>query len=113
LVAASDANAFFVLKELYPKFGIKDNSIDELHSDHSYETRLFQLYDGTLMLAGNTELIWHRKPIDTKKLQVLSPRERRYPARISPDSATRSLKYHARKLPIYRALQRLRKLLLP
>ena len=79
LVAANEVNAFFVLKELLQKFGIADNSIDALHTDHRYETALFQLYDGTLKIAGNTRLLWHNLPIEEKKLQVLSRHKRVYP----------------------------------
>lgn len=109
LVAANEINAFFVLKELYPSFGIADNSIDALHTDHRYETRLFQLYDGTLRISGFDRLLWHNRPIDVEKLQVLPPRKRVYPAMISPNPVVRVLKYMARKLPFYRFVQKLRK----
>ncbi len=109
LVAANEVNAFFVLQELFPKFGIADNSIDALHTDHRYETKLFQLYDGTLRLAGNTRLLWHNLPIDEEKLQTLSVRERKYPARISESSMVRKLKYWARTLPFYPFIQKIRK----
>lgn len=108
LIAVNAGNAFFVQKELFPKFGIEDNSIPALHTDHSYETQIFQLYDGTLMLAGNTDLIWHRQPIDQERLQVLPKHKRVYPARISPDARFRSLKYYVRKQPWYAFAQRLR-----
>lgn len=109
LVAANEINAFFVLKELFPKFHITNNSIDTLHTDRQYETKLFQLYDGTLKIAGNTKLIWHNLPIDEEKLQVLSKRKRIYPAMISPNPIVRMMKYAARKLPFYKLVQRLRK----
>ncbi|HEX8994335.1 MAG TPA: hypothetical protein VF803_03725 [Candidatus Paceibacterota bacterium] len=108
LVAANSVNAFFVLSELFPKFDIADNSIDVIHTDHRFETKLFQLYDGTLKITGNTKLIWHKLPIDENKLQVLSPRKRIYPAMISPNPLVRAFKYTARKLPIYAAVQRFR-----
>lgn len=110
LVAANEVNAFFVLKELFPKFGIADNSIDALHTDHRYETKLFQLYDGTLRISGYDRLMWHNLPLDAEKLQVLPPRKRRYPARIDADSGVRTLKYWVRKLPFYPLLQRVRAL---
>lgn len=109
LIAANETNAFFVEKDLFPKFGIADNSIDALHTDTRFETKLFQLYDGTLKIAGQKELIWHRLPIDEEKLQVLPRARRVYPARISPSNATRSLKYLARRLPFYRWVQKIRK----
>jgi hypothetical protein len=108
LVAANESNAFFVLKELFPKFGIADNSIDTLHTDHQYETKLFQLYDGTLCISGCDRLIWHRKPIDTEKLQVLPLYARRYPAHIDESGGLRAFKYWVRKFPLYPLLQRIR-----
>lgn len=112
LVAANEANAFFVLKELFPRFSIEDNSIDALHTDTSYQTQLYQLYDGTLRIAGNTRLIWHNLPIDIEKLQVLSYHARRYPARIDADTSVRKMKYYFRKLPFYSVFIRLRRWLL-
>lgn len=112
-VAVNEGNAFFVLKELFPKFGIVDNSIDALHADHHFETKLFQLYDGTLCISGYDRLIWHNVPIDVEKLQVLPSSARRYPARIDENSAMRSLKYWMRKLPVYALLQRIRSLFRP
>ena len=111
LIATTETNAFFVLKELFPRFGIVDNSLDALHTDHHYETKLFQLYDGTLVLAGNDELLWHRVKIDQSKLQVLPKWERIYPASISTRPSIRRLKYLVRKLPFYHFVQKLRKIL--
>lgn len=110
LVATNSVNAFFVQSELFPRFGIADNSLSALHTDRSYETTLFQLYDGTLKVAGRKELIWHKRPLLEAELQVLSVRRRKYPARISPDSFVRELKYEVRRWPIYPFVQRMRKL---
>ncbi len=110
LVAANEINAFFVLKELFPKFGVVDNSIDALHTDHQYETKLFQLYDGTLCISGYDRLLWHNLPLDVEKLQVLPRRSRRYPAHIDESSSLRRFKYWVRKFPMYPWLQRVRKL---
>lgn len=109
LVAANETNAFFILKELFSKFIIADNSIDALHTNHQYETKLFQLYDGTLKIAGNTRLLWHHLPIDEEKLQTLSVDKRKYPARISESGMVRTLKYWVRTLPFYSFVQKLRK----
>jgi len=111
LIATNETNAFFLLKELFPKFGIADNSIDALHTDHRFETKLFQLYDGTLKIAGNTKLLWHNLPIDEEKLQTLSIHKRKYPARISESGVIRMLKYWARTLPFYPLVQKARKAL--
>ena len=109
LVATNLTNAFFVLDELYPKFNMSDNAIDVLRTDHSLETKLFQLYDGTLCIAGNTKLVWPQRAIDVDKLQVLPRRARKYPAKIPADASTRWLKYMVRKLPVYPALLRIKR----
>jgi hypothetical protein len=111
LVATSEANAFFVLSELFSQFGISDNSIDALHTDHQYETKLYQLYDGTLRISGYDRLLWHNLPLDAEKLQVLPLGARRYPAHIDESGRMRTFKYWVRKLPIYSVVQRVRRLL--
>jgi hypothetical protein len=109
LVATTATNAFFVRRELYPKLGIADNSLAALHSDTRYQTKLYQLYDGTLKIAGYDRLFWHRVPIDLEALQVLPRNKRVYPARIPESSAVRSFKAWARRSPLYALVQKLRK----
>ena len=109
LIAANVTNAFFVQRELFSKFGISDNSPDALHSDTSFQTHLIQLYDGTIMISGYDKLMFRNTPIDVRKLQVLSARERKYPARVSGNAFVRKLKYIARTLPIYSLVQKIRK----
>ncbi len=108
LVTTNEVNAFFVLKELFPKFGIADNSIDALHPHHQYETKLFQLYDGTLCLSGYKKLMWHNIPISEKKIQVLPRRKRYYPAKINDNENVRRFKYWFRKFPLYPLIQKVR-----
>ena len=84
LIAATDLNAFFVKKEYFNLFGIHDNSIRSIRLDSDYETHLFQLYDGTLVLAGNKRLLWHGRCIDQNKIQVLPKILRKYPDKLSP-----------------------------
>ncbi len=79
LVCVVGGNAMFVVAEEFPKFGITDNSIDAMHAPEVTESRLFQLYDGTLVLAGCQHLVWHSIPIDQEQIQVLPPHQRRYP----------------------------------
>lgn len=112
LVAANETNAFFVEHSLYPKFGITDNSIDALHTDTTYQTSLYQLYDGTLKIAGYDRFMWHNLPIDEARLQALPRSRRHYPARIASQSVVRTLKYHIRKLPVYPALMRIKRWLI-
>lgn len=109
LICVCAGNAFFVDKALFSKFGIEDNSIEALHADHSYETQIFQLYDGTLKLAGKRELIWHKRPIREEEIQVLPQGKREYPAKISGSKGMRAFKYWVRKQPWYAGVQKIRK----
>lgn len=79
LVCTTSWNAFFVPKELLPEFGIEDNSIGRMYNDQLYASRLFQLYDGTLVLGGMSRLIWHGIPIGADELQILPRATRRFP----------------------------------
>ncbi|MDP6352885.1 MAG: hypothetical protein QF926_06145 [Alphaproteobacteria bacterium] len=76
LIATTNTNAFFVPKETFPVFGITDNSIDAMHFTGDEESFLFQLYDGTLVLCGNTTLLWRQEMINQEDIQVL-PRQLR------------------------------------
>lgn len=60
LVAVVGGNAIFVLNELSTHFEIRDNSPHGMFQSFA-NTRLFQSYDGTLLLAGNRELIWRHQ----------------------------------------------------
>lgn len=79
LVATTPCNALFVDARFFPLFGIRDNSPDAMHDLGGLETKIFQLYDGTLMLAGYQRLNWHNLPIDIEKIQVLPRERRRFP----------------------------------
>jgi len=78
LVCTSLYNAFFVQKVFYDAFGIVDNSLEVMH-DCPMPTELFQLYDGTIVLAGTKKLLWHRVKIDEEKIQMLPKGKRRFP----------------------------------
>ena len=84
LAAVTDLNAVFVRDDLFAALELEDNSIDDLRDDTATKTTLFQGFDGTLMLAGNKELLWHYLPIDEARLQALPRALRRYPGRLSP-----------------------------
>jgi hypothetical protein len=70
-VALTGWNAFFVCAELFPRFGITDNSIGALRPSNPYESKLYQLFDGTLVIDGYRELIWHGVTIRDRDVQVL------------------------------------------
>lgn len=108
LVCVVGVNAIFVKKELFPLFGITDNSPESLYTDKSAYTRLFQLYDGTLVLSGCDTLLWHKKKIRSEDIQIVPRRKRYYPAKIDERKIIRSLKDVVRRLPLYPLLLRFR-----
>jgi hypothetical protein len=77
LLATSDFNAFFVRRDLFDRFGIADNSIDAIHTNRAYQTRVFQLFDGTVQWEGCTRLIWQDVQLRSERLQPI-PRRLRY-----------------------------------
>jgi hypothetical protein len=78
LVAVTELNAIFVRNEYYRLFGITDNSPQALkNTDH--EMRLFQLYDGTLVLKGLNRLLWHHVDIKQKNIQLVPRLFRTFP----------------------------------
>jgi hypothetical protein len=78
LICVHGVNAFFVRKELFPSFGISDNSIDAMFSSLAV-TYLLQGYDGSIWIAGCKTLCWKGVDFDESKLQVLPPDEIGYP----------------------------------
>ena len=58
LVAVTSRIGIFILKELFPIFEIKDNRLALMRYQSEWETRLFQLYDGTLVMQGKTDPVW-------------------------------------------------------
>ena len=97
LVVTTDANAFFVRSDLFHLFGIKDNSIGAIHNPGGYESRIFQLFDGTLVLAGRKSLLWSEIPIEDWMLQPLAKRHRRFPPTMKRGSLRSRILYRIRK----------------
>jgi hypothetical protein len=75
-VATTPVNALFVLADLFDVFEIADNDIDAMHSPAKFESKLFQLYDGTLMITGCRRLLWAQVDIEQEAIQVLPPERR-------------------------------------
>jgi len=72
LVGVLSVNAFFVLREYYPLYQIKDNSIYALWTNRDCVTYLFSGYDGRIFLRGCQRLPWHCDlPIREGKMQAL------------------------------------------
>jgi hypothetical protein len=83
LIATTDFDAFFVDNKYFGLFGIKDNSLSAIHKEQKYYTRLFQLFDGTLVLSGCEDLFWHGIKINREKIQTLPKFLRAYPTKLS------------------------------
>jgi hypothetical protein len=79
LVASTGANGFFVRRELFPAFGIADNSIDALHDGSDHVIKIFQGFDGTIFAVGDLKLHWHGINLTQEDFQVLRPIDRRFP----------------------------------
>src|SRR6185437_9912005 len=106
LAAVTLGNAFFVDEEDFGKLGIEEPAPDEVNPDTKYYTRLFQLYDGTIVLNGYQRLLWHNIPMDVSKMQLVP---KKYVAGISANPFVRRIKYVVRKLPFYSWVQKMRK----
>ena len=78
LVCATRWNAFFVRSDLFGLFNIADNSIDAMY-EPAFETKIFQMYDGTFGFAGNMHMLWHNIPLSQEDFQVLPVHLRRFP----------------------------------
>jgi hypothetical protein len=88
LIAVLEVNVFFVKKEYYPLFKIQDNAVHLIRKMGEFETKIFQLYDGTLVLTGNKSLAWHALEINQQSIQVLPKFLRKYPGQMNPFEKT-------------------------
>lgn len=78
LIATTNTNGFFVKAEYYSLFGNLDNSIDHMRNEQPWATKVFQLYDGTMVVAGLNKMIWQGIPITNDDIQVLPKALRRF-----------------------------------
>ncbi len=73
LVATTLCNGFFVRREFFDLFQIGDNGITSMWDSETPAPRVFQLFDGTLVLSERFKLIWHDKYVNEFDLQILPP----------------------------------------
>lgn len=78
LVSATAFNAFFVRRELYPLFGIEDNSLNLMYSP-AMPTEIFQLYDGTIRVCGTKKLLWLGRRFSDADFQIVDAGRRQFP----------------------------------
>ena len=72
LIAAIGMNAFFVDSKYYSLFGIADNSLEAMNAENRarFMTQIHELFDGTLVLSGCTNLLWHWHGIGLSPLSI-------------------------------------------
>jgi len=78
LVAATEVNAFFVPRELCTSKKIPVYQPWQIKK-HDLEAYLFHGYDGTMIVAGHRELIWHGVEYGSTEVQLFPPELRRFP----------------------------------
>jgi hypothetical protein len=87
LVAVTDSNAFFIPNTECKKFSIPTFKPWDL-KDTTYESFLFQGYNGELKIIGNKLLVWHGIEISEQKLQILPKNLRKIPVSQPPEFYT-------------------------
>ena len=85
LICMTGLNAIFVKTALFEAFHIANNDISRLRPQAPHRFHLFQLYDGTFVVAGSDMMPWHGIPIRQEKFQVLPKMFRVFP----PESLNR------------------------
>lgn len=76
LIAVTSMNAIFIKTEYFNLFGVKDYqsvemSVMSLRPVNLYETRIFQLYDGSFVLKGHDKMIFHNIRFGEGNFQLL------------------------------------------
>ncbi len=82
LAACSAATAFFVRRDYFHRLGLRNNDIESMHVPMLMH--LFQLFDGTLRLAGLRRLLWHGLELAEDEIQTLPRALRRWPTSVPP-----------------------------
>jgi len=71
LIGTTANNAIFVKKEYFDLFGIENNNPGVLWDMEEEAPRIFQLYDGTIVLSKEFDLIWNGIKVNKFDLQKL------------------------------------------
>lgn len=110
LVTVTDVNAFFVRNDIATPFLSNSENLADIRPINPFETKLFQLYDGTLKIAGYSRLFWNNIEIDEEKIQVLPPSRRIYLNGINNKAWVRQLKHSVRNSPLYPLVKKIRRI---
>jgi hypothetical protein len=84
LVSVTTHNCLFVRADLYPKFGIADNSVAALRAEESMVTYIFNGFDGTVFVRGAGKLGWHSIPYRESRMQLVARPFRKFPDTFGP-----------------------------
>jgi hypothetical protein len=98
LVAATDWNAFFMKNNLVTEFSIPNYQPSEV-KNRDYEAAVFHGFDGTLIVAGKTQLLWHGIDFSSEELQILPKSLRKIPICQEQDFFEELQKFKAERLP--------------
>ncbi len=79
LVAATDWNGFFMPKSMCERFAIPTYTPSQVKS-RRLEAAIFHGYNGEVITAGETSLVWHGVPFRNEEFQILPAKLRRLPA---------------------------------
>jgi hypothetical protein len=92
LVAATEWNAFFMPRPLCDTHGIPTYAPTEV-KDRTYEAAIFHGYDGTMLVAGQRQLLWHGLSYGPEELQILPPQLRRFAANATDSFGTELVRF--------------------
>jgi len=77
LICCTGWNAFFVEKNNFDLFEIRDNAIDKLYTPVC-DGRIFHGYDSYVYVTGMSRLIWSQTPVASQNFQVLPFSKRKF-----------------------------------
>jgi hypothetical protein len=64
LIFTTETNAIFVHADDYAAFGIVSNALHTLNPSNLHQLNVFELFDGTMVTAGRTHMLWQkRRPV--------------------------------------------------
>ena len=61
LIFTTESTAVFVRAEDYARFGIISNALHILNPYNMHQLNVFELFDGTMVSAGRTQMLWQKR----------------------------------------------------
>jgi len=78
LIGTTNWNAIYVIKEYFELFGIENNNPSVIWDTEDEAPRIFQLFDGTIVLSKEFDLLWSGLKVNKLDLQKLPKQKRVY-----------------------------------